>query len=167
MMKPAAACLVLLALVAPAVAASPTEETAVLDALHAGCEAFRIGDVRLVNDFLGEGFTLTDSSGNVTTREETLTEIRNKEPRYEVFRNHDMKVRLYGTTAVVNGITTVKGTSGGKPFAAELQFTDTLVKQDGKWRIVASHVSPRPKPKEAPPKEAAPKEAKPTAPPAP
>lgn len=149
MFKPVAAWVVLLALVAPAIAASPSEEKAVLDALHAGCEAFRIGDVRRVTEFLGEGFTLTGSSGVVTTREETIAEVRNKEPRYEVFRNHGMKVRLYGDTAVVNGITTVKGTSGGKPFAAELQFTDTLVKRDGKWRIVASHVSPLPKPKDA------------------
>ncbi|MFP2928964.1 nuclear transport factor 2 family protein [Pyxidicoccus sp. 3LG] len=163
MLKPVAACLVLLTLAVPAIAAPTSEETAVLDALHAGCEAFRIGDVRLVSDFLGEGFTLTDSAGNVTTRDETITEVRNKEPRYEVFRNHDMKVRLYGDTAVVNGITTVKGTSGGKPFAAELQFTDTLVKRNGKWRIVASHVSPRPKPKEA--KE--PQEPKPATPPSP
>jgi ketosteroid isomerase-like protein len=85
----------------------------------------------------------------VTTREETLAELRNKEPRYEVFRNHGMKARLYGDTAVVNGITTVKGTASGQAFAAELQFTDTLVKRNGKWRLVASHVSPLPKPKDA------------------
>ncbi len=148
-MKPLAVCLIVLALATHAVAAPASEEAAVLEALHAGCEAFRTGDVRLAADFLGEGFTLTGSSGNVTSREETLTELRNKEPRYEVFRNHDMKVRLYGDTAVVNGITSVKGTSGGKPFAAELQFTDTLVKRGGKWRIVASHVSPLAKPKPA------------------
>ncbi len=147
-MKPLAACLMLFAMTAPALAAPKSEETAVIEALHAGCEAFRTGDVRAATDFLGEGFTLTDSSGNVTSLEQTLTELRNKEPRYEVFRNHGMKVRLYGDTAVVNGITSVKGTSGGQPFAAELQFTDTLVKRGGKWRIVASHVSPLPKAKD-------------------
>ncbi len=147
MMKPLAACLMLLALATHAVAAPPSEEAAVIAALHAGCEAFRTGDARFAADFLGEGFTLTDSSGNVTSREAVLAELRDKEPRYEVFRNHGMKVRLYGDTAVVNGITSVKGTSGGKAFAAELQFTDTLVKRDGKWRIVASHVSPLAKPK--------------------
>jgi hypothetical protein len=155
MMKPLAACLVLLALAAPAVAA-PKPEDAVIEALHAGCEAFRTGNESLAAEFLGDGFTLVDTSGNVTTREETLLELRNKEPRYEVFRNHDMKVRLYGDTAVVNGITSVKGVSGGKAFAAELRFTDTLVKRNGKWRIVASHVSPLPKPKETKQGRAAP-----------
>lgn len=148
MMKPLAACLVLFVLGAPVLAA-PKEEAAVIAALHSGCESFRTGNEALAAEFLGDGFTLTDTSGNVTTREETLLELRNKEPRYEVFRNYDMKVRLYGDTAVVNGITSVKGVSGGRAFASELRFTDTLVKRNGRWRLVASHVSPLPKPKEA------------------
>ncbi|MCY1016664.1 nuclear transport factor 2 family protein [Pyxidicoccus sp. MSG2] len=156
MKKPLAACLVLLALAAPALAAPKGEEAAVLEALHSGCESFRTGNESLAAEFLADGFTLTDTSGNITTREETLTELRNKEPRYEVFRNHDMKVRLYGDTAVVNGTTSVKGVAGGKPFAAELRFTDTLVKRNGRWRIVASHVSPMPKQKEQKQGEAAP-----------
>ncbi|QSQ20050.1 nuclear transport factor 2 family protein [Pyxidicoccus parkwayensis] len=148
MMKPLATCLVLLVLAAPALAAQK-EEDVVIATLHSTCETFRTGNESLAAEYLGDGFTLTDTSGNVTTREQTLLELRNKEPRYEVFRNHDMKVRLYGDTAVVNGITSVKGVAGGKAFAAELRFTDTLVKRNGRWRVVASHVSPMPKPAEA------------------
>lgn len=146
MLKPMAASLALFVLATSAVAAPKSEEAAVLEAIHAACDAFRTGDARFVTDFLAEGFTLTDSSGQVTSREETITEVRNKQPLYEVFRNHDMKVRFYGETAVVNGITTVKGTAGGKAFAADLRFTDTLVKRNGKWVMVASHVSPLAKP---------------------
>ncbi|AKF85885.1 hypothetical protein MFUL124B02_17925 [Myxococcus fulvus 124B02] len=137
--------LVLLVLSTPASAAS-AEEKAVLDALHAGCAAFEKGDVAFLEGFLADGFTLLDSSGNVTDRAATLAEVRVREPRYEVFRNHDMKVRLYGDTAVVIGITSVKGVAGGSSFAADLRFTDTLIKREGQWRIVASHVSRLPKP---------------------
>ncbi|MET0555368.1 MAG: nuclear transport factor 2 family protein [Vicinamibacteria bacterium] len=121
-------------------------ERDVEDALHAGCAAFERGDVPFLESFLGDGFTLTNGSGEVTSREETLAEVRKGEPRYQVFRNSGMRVRLYGDTAVVLGITTVKGTSGGKPFAAELAFTDTLVKRAGRWVIVASHASRAPAP---------------------
>ena len=68
--------------------------------------------------------------------------MRKREPRYDVFRNHGMKVRVYGDSAVVTGITSIKGTSGGTAFAVDVQFTDTLIKRDGKWRMVASHASP-------------------------
>jgi len=36
----------------------------------------------------------------------------------------------------------VKGTSEGKPFDRVVQFTDTVVRQDGRWQVAASHVSP-------------------------
>jgi ketosteroid isomerase-like protein len=61
-------------------------------------------------------------------------------------------VRLYGDTALVLGLTTVKGTSAGKPFAAALVFTDTLLKRGGRWVIVASHASPAPSPPPPPPR---------------
>jgi hypothetical protein len=131
---------------APPAAPQGAEETEVEQALHAGCAAFERGDVAFLERFLGEGFTLTDGSGQVTSREETLEEVRRREPRYEVFRNSGMRVRLYGDTALVLGLTTVKGTASGKPFAAELAFTDTLLKRGGRWVIVASHASRAPAP---------------------
>ncbi|HEX6739250.1 MAG TPA: nuclear transport factor 2 family protein [Vicinamibacteria bacterium] len=134
--------MLLLPLLALPLAAPPAaDEAAVLQALHRGCDAFRDGDVAFLSGFLDEGFTLTDSRGQVTTREQNLEEVRRREPRYEVFRNHSMKVRFYGSAAVVNGITSLKGTSGGQPFEADFQFTDTLVKRGGGWKLVASHAT--------------------------
>jgi ketosteroid isomerase-like protein len=127
---------------AAASASASAEEKAVLDAIHRACDAFQKGETAFLTEFLHEGFTLTDTRGVVTTREQNLTEVRNREPKYEVFKNHGMTVRVYGDTALVNGITTVKGTSGGNAFAADLQFTDTLIKRNGRWTMVASHVSP-------------------------
>jgi ketosteroid isomerase-like protein len=137
--------------VVPRASPQGAAEREVEDALHAGCAAFERGDVTFLEAFLGEGFTLTNGSGEVTSRAETLEEVRKGEPRYEVFRNSDMRVRLYGDTALVLGLTTVKGTSGGRPFAAELRFTDTLLKRGGRWVIVASHASRAPAPPPPPP----------------
>jgi ketosteroid isomerase-like protein len=149
--------LVLLGLVAlsgvPAARPQGAAEKEVEDALHAGCAAFERGDVAFLEAFLGDGFTLTNGSGEITSRKQTLDEVRRREPRYEVFRNSRMRVRLYGDTALVLGITTVKGSSAGRPFAAELAFTDTLLKRGGRWVIVASHASraPAPAPSVPPP----------------
>jgi ketosteroid isomerase-like protein len=52
-----------------------------------------------------------------------------------------MKVRVHGDTAVVTGKTHTKGVSGGKPFDFQFQFTDTFVKDGGRWRLLAGHVS--------------------------
>jgi ketosteroid isomerase-like protein len=122
-------------------ASASADETAILDRINKACAAFEKGDVPYLLDFLDETFTLTDSRGQVTTRDQNVAEIKAREPRYEVFRNHDMKVRVYGDSAVVTGITTIKGTVGGQPFAVDVQFTDTLIKRAGKWHMVASHAS--------------------------
>src|SRR5437899_2427670 len=86
--------------------------------------------------------TLTLSNGEVSTRADEINEIRNGKVHYEVLENYEMLARLYGNdTAVVLGKTRVKGTAEGKPFDRVVQFTDTLIKRDGRWQLVAGHVS--------------------------
>lgn len=138
----------------PSAAPQGRAEREVEEALHAACAAFERGDAAAVAAFLADGFTLTNGNGEVTSRDVTVEEVRRREPRYDVFRNSGMRVRLYGDTAVVVGITTVKGTAGGQPFAAELAFTDTLLKRGGRWVIAASHASraPAPPPPASPPR---------------
>jgi len=76
----------------------------------------------------------------VTTRADEVADLRGG-TKYDVFRNRDSKVRVYGDAAVVTGITRVEGKSEGKPYALDFQFTDTYIRKDGRWVIVASHAS--------------------------
>jgi ketosteroid isomerase-like protein len=94
-----------------------------------------------------EDYALTNSTGKITTRADDIDEAKKKDPKYEVFENHDMRVRVHGDTAIVTGQTHTKGISGGKPFDSEFQFTDTFIKDGGRWRLLAGHVSKLP-PKE-------------------
>lgn len=135
-----AACVLAVALTAAAKSTADDKES-VLQAEREWCNAYLKRDVKALEAILVDDYTLTSSRGDVTTKADDLEEARKGDPNYEVFENHDMKVRLYGDTAVVTGRTIVKGTAGGKPFAAEFQFTDTLIRRDGRWRGVAGHVS--------------------------
>ena len=124
------------------------DETAVLDALHAACDAYAKSDAIYLEQALDERFTLTDSHGAITTKADELAAVRAGDPKYEIFANSDMKVRLYRDAALVTGVTTVKGVAAGKPFHSRLQFTDTLIRRAGGWSIAASHVSPAPREQE-------------------
>ena len=84
-----------------------------------------------------EDYTLTNSKGKVTTRADDVAEARKHDPKYDIFENHDMKVRVHDGAAVVIGITHAKGISGGQPFDAKFRFTDTFVKDHGRWRLWA------------------------------
>jgi len=106
------------------------------------CKAFLDADVSALERVLTPDFTLTLSSGEVSTRADEINELQSKKVHYDVFENYDMLARLYGNdAAVVLGKTRVKGTADGKPFDRIVQFTDTLIKRDGRWQLAAGHVS--------------------------
>jgi len=106
------------------------------------CKAFLGADVSALERVLTPDFTLTLSNGEVSTRADEINELQSKKVHYDVFENYDMLARLYGNdTAVVVGKTRVKGTADGKPFDRVVQFTDTLIKRDGRWQLAAGHVS--------------------------
>jgi ketosteroid isomerase-like protein len=105
------------------------------------CRAFESGDAAALRRHMDDRFTQTSSRGEVTGFEQNVDEAARREPRYDVFRNHDQKLRLYGDMAIVLGITTVKGTASGQPFEGDFQYTDTWIRRQGEWKIVASHAS--------------------------
>lgn len=106
------------------------------------CKAFLDADVAALERVLTPDFTLTLSSGEVSTRADEINELQSKKVHYDVFENYDMLARLYGNDmAVVLGKTRVKGIADGKPFDRIVQFTDTLIKRDGRWQLAAGHVS--------------------------
>lgn len=117
------------------------DERELLRAEAALCHAFEAGAADGVAKALDAGFTLTDSRGNVTDREQNIAEVAKRDPYYDVFRNSAQKIRLYGDAALVTGITTIKGHSGATAIAAEFAYTDTWIRRDGTWTIAASHAS--------------------------
>jgi hypothetical protein len=122
--------------------AQTTDEKDVLQFERNACKAFLAADPGALERVLAPDFTLTLSNGGVNTRADEINELRSGKVHYDVFENYDMLARLYGSaTAVVLGKTRVKGTADGKPFDRVVQFTDTLIKRDGRWQLAAGHVS--------------------------
>jgi len=114
----------------------------VLQSERDACKAFLDVDVAALERVLTPDFTLTLSNGEVNTRADEINELRSGKVHYDVFENYDMLARLYGdNVAVVLGKTRVKGTADGKPFDRVVQFTDTLIKRNGRWQLAAGHVS--------------------------
>ena len=116
-------------------------EREILRAEAAICHAFEGGDAAYLRGALDPRFTLVDSRGTVTNLEQNLDEVEAREPRYEEFRNHGQSIRIYGDTAIVTGITSVRGMAGGEAFAADFRFTDTWLYRDDRWLLAASHAS--------------------------
>ena len=127
-----------------ALAQESDEGIAVLQTERDLAMAYQRGDADAIAQGVMEDYTLTNSMGKVTTRADDIAEAKKNDPKYEIFENYDMNARVHGDAAVVTGKTHTKGISGGKPFDSVFQFTDTFVKDGGRWRLLASHASKLP-----------------------
>ena len=91
-----------------------------------------------------EEFIFTDSGGGMTTKKEDLEGVKapaNPDSKLISYDVDDMKVMLYGKTAVVTGRSTLKGVNKGQEWTGQSRFTDVFVWRDNRWQIVAGHSS--------------------------
>ncbi len=130
-----------LALVGPALHAQQQSIQSVLAAETEGCKAYENNDVEGVKRFLADDYTLTDSKGHVSTKQDDIDDFLKNGIRYTTFENKNMRIRLYPGVAIVTGQTVVKGLVHTQPVDVEVQFTDTLVFLRGRWVLAAGHVS--------------------------
>jgi hypothetical protein len=56
--------------------------------------------------------------------------------------NDEVKVHLYGNTAVVTVLSTWSGKENNQAYSSQFQATHVWAKQEGRWQLVAAHVSP-------------------------
>lgn len=96
----------------------------------------------LLAPMLADKFVNTSTDGTVSNKAETLAIV--KSSKWESADYKDVKVTVFGSTAIATGVFTGKGTdTSGKPASTNERWTDTWVKMpDGKWQCVASHASP-------------------------
>jgi len=96
----------------------------------------------LAAPLLADKIVVTMSNGKVMNKAELLADA--KATKYVSAEYEDVKVTVFGDTAIATGGFKAKGTdASGKPFDTNERFTDTWVKMpNGKWQCVATHESP-------------------------
>lgn len=100
------------------------------------------GDTSVFEKYFAETSVLTDPGGIMMTRAESITLFKSGDLKFQSMTVGDVKVQLYGNTAIVTYTTTDKGTFKGQAFTGKHRWTDTFIKLKGKWLIVAAHGTP-------------------------
>jgi len=95
-------------------------------------------DAVLFRRLLADGFVYTEDDRTVD-RDAVLRDIVAGPDTVEAAHNEDMKVHRFGTTAIVTGWLVVAGHGPNGRFNRRYRFTDTWVRRDGRWQIVAAH----------------------------
>ena len=99
------------------------------------------GDIAALDKILALEWQIAFGEGQVATKAQHLASIKSGDLKFKSMKNDEMKIRLYGNTAVITGLGTDEISYKGEDISSQSRFTDVLVKTDGRWQAVASHAS--------------------------
>jgi ketosteroid isomerase-like protein len=79
----------------------------------------------------------------VRGKPQVISDFTSGHLKFQSITTDEVQVRVYGNTAVETGLSTMVGQDKGKAVPRDTRSTRVWVKQQGLWRIVANHYSPR------------------------
>lgn len=96
------------------------------------------------NRIIHKDFICIEGSGAIVGREEYIknwaTDFDNS--GYITFSYTDEVIRIFGNMALVRSKTVYTTSIDGKTIEGSTIYTDTYVKEDGKWLCVQAHITP-------------------------
>ncbi|MFL6464831.1 MAG: nuclear transport factor 2 family protein [Bryobacteraceae bacterium] len=95
------------------------------------------GDASAYERYLADTCRLTDPDGMVMDKARLLSDIKSGDLKFESSKLDDMRVQVYGDTAVATYGSTDKGSYKGKEISGRFRWTDVFVKRGGRWQTVA------------------------------
>ena len=99
-------------------------------------------DVELLGRILAPEFRMVDGDGNWSTRAEELDWVSKNKPDYDSLTFELKRLEVFENgTAIAAGTGTIRGKDQNGPYVAEYQSTNVLIKRNGTWQAIASHVS--------------------------
>jgi len=112
-------------------------------------DAYEQLDAAAMTRIVADDFTIVFPDGSGQSKADILAMLErgrtSKRPRPR-FTTEEVQARAYGDTVILSGrvITHTKQADGTE--AREVsRYTDTYVRRDGRWQVVASHLSNAPK----------------------
>lgn len=122
-----------------------TVESQLIDLERQLSDALVRQDAALLDHLWSKDLVCTFPDGKMSNKAQRLALQKpnaQPSPPQSVTTNDEIKVFPYGNTAVVTVLSTWKGTSNNQPFSSQFQATHVWAKQQGRWQLVAAHVSP-------------------------
>jgi imidazolonepropionase-like amidohydrolase len=95
------------------------------------------GDVATLDPLLADEFTFVGGPN----KSQYLASIRSRPPDsvVESAISEDVHVQIYGDTAIVVGLDTIKGKNKGQAFEQKWLYLDVWVKRSGRWQCVKTY----------------------------
>lgn len=113
-------------------------ETEVRQRLEQWVDALKRNDVVLLDQILAEDFQYILDDGKTRSKAEEMAPNKAGDIKFEMISIDEVKVFVYGNTAIATGLGAFKGTFKGRPFESRERFCDVYQKRKGQWQVIAS-----------------------------
>jgi ketosteroid isomerase-like protein len=116
------------------------DEQALMKIQHEWAEARIKGNCSYTRRLEAEDCTIVWPDGSIVNKQadlQSMTDIV-----FSEFKIQNLQVRLYGETGIIVGEGMIKARKGQQDLlGGKFVWTDTFVKQDGQWKVVASQIT--------------------------
>ena len=96
---------------------------------------------RRSEEFVADDWVIIGPDGRIIEKERFLGVIKSGALTHETMESDEIRVRVFGDSAVVTALTRTKGKFMGKDFSTQERATDVFVKGDGRWQCVLSQLT--------------------------
>lgn len=104
-------------------------------------EAHLRGDASALDKLWAEDLFVTMPDMPVMNKEESLGVWKSGKMKFDIYKTSDLRIRVYGDSAVVTGQLVRIRDSNSKEFEDDWRFTKVYVRRQGKWLVVTWHGS--------------------------
>jgi len=108
-------------------------------------EAIVKNDLEGVERLVANDWIIIGPDGEIVERVRFFEVIKSGAMTHDTMESEDFRIRIYGDSAVVTGITRAKGKFMGQEFSTQERASDVFVKRDGRWQCVLTHLTRFPK----------------------
>jgi ketosteroid isomerase-like protein len=98
-------------------------------------------DPEAIGRFVTDDWIIINADGGIIDRKRFLEVIKSGTLTHEMMESDDIRVRVYGDSAVVSALTRSKGKFMGREFTTHERSTDVFVRRDGRWRCVLTQLT--------------------------
>jgi ketosteroid isomerase-like protein len=98
-------------------------------------------DPEAIEQFVTDEWIIINADGGIIDKERFLGVIKSGALTHELMESDDMRVRIYGDSAVVSTLTRSKGKFMGEEFTTHERSTDVFVRREGQWRCVLTQLT--------------------------
>lgn len=110
-------------------------------------DAYEHRDAAAMERIVADDFIITFPRGEMQTKAQILESLRELKARRvptapaPKFYTEDVQARIYGETVILIGRVITHWQSQSNEMREQSRYTDTYVRRNGRWQVVASHLS--------------------------